>query len=451
MQKPSRFVVRMFLFLLIFAGLSAFLRDRMIEAFLANPGLNGVILGTLVIGIIYAMRRVFDLYGEVTWITAFKRRDEVPVDSGKATRLMAPAAAMLASHESGEMKLSTLSMRSVLDGIASRLEESREISRYLTGLLIFLGLLGTFWGLLGTIGAIGSTISGLTVDWGDPALMFDALKDGLEAPLSGMGTAFSSSLFGLAGSLVLGFMDLQASQAQTRFYNDVEEWLASVTQLSRGSGLEEGVGPSAYMTALMEQTADGIDKLTRTLGRGDDGRVQLQTSMTEVAEAIAALGDKLAADRAQSLSDSKALATAIEQLAAKDGGALEPVPALDEASKGHIRNVDVGIKRLIEEQARQNEMLVDELRAELKLLARTIAAGIDQANLGGAAAKAPSVKAPQPTAATGLTAPPGEPSAETAPPVLTAKRDDEEPATRPDPLSGPRFNPFEGPGKKDGS
>ena len=130
--------------------------------------------------------------------------------------------------------------RQVLDGIASRLEESREISRYFTQLLIFLGLLGTFWGLLGTIGAIGGTINGLSVDGSDMALMFDELKAGLEAPLSGMGTAFSSSLFGLAGSLIMGFMDLQASQSQTRFYNDVEDWLASVTHLSRGE-VSEGV------------------------------------------------------------------------------------------------------------------------------------------------------------------------------------------------------------------
>lgn len=448
MQKPNGYIVRMVLFILVFGGLSAFLREPLIVAFMSNPGLNGVILATLLIGIIYAMRRVFDLFGEVQWISAFKRRAEVPIESKRAPRLMAPAAALLASHESGEMKLSTLSMRSVLDGIASRLEESREISRYLTSLLIFLGLLGTFWGLIKTVGSIGTTIETLTVDGGDPALMFDTLKDGLREPLSGMSVAFSSSLFGLSGSLVLGFMDLQASQAQTRFYNNVEEWLASVTQLSRGTSLEEGAGPNAYMTALMEQTADGIDKLSRTLGRSDDGRIQLQTSMTEIAEAIATLSDKMAVGDSAGRAETKALAGAIEKLAAK--GEDAPAPGLDEASRSHLRNVDVGIKRMIEENARANEILVDELRGELKLLARTLAASMDQVKSAPAptpvAAPAPSVE-PQPAAPMPKLAD-GEPTAETAPPVLTAKREDDDDSDS-KPGSGPNFNPFDGPKKGD--
>jgi uncharacterized phage infection (PIP) family protein YhgE len=280
-------------------------------------------------------------------------------------------------------------MRSVLDGIASRLEESREVTRYFTQLLIFLGLLGTFWGLLGTIGAIGGTINGLTVDGNDMALMFDELKSGLEAPLSGMGTAFSSSLFGLAGSLVMGFMDLQATQSQTRFYNNVEDWLASVTHLSRSEVAEGVASPSSYMTALMEQTADGIDRLQKTLKQSESGKGQAQATMISIAESLASLADRLDAQSAQmakSTQSDQALGAAISKLAevhSKPVAVPEPVPVMDDATKQHIRNLDVGIKRLIDEQTRASEALSDDLRSELKLLARTISAGLDQQRTTG--------------------------------------------------------------------
>ncbi|NVJ71095.1 MAG: flagellar motor protein MotA [Alphaproteobacteria bacterium] len=386
MQKPTKFLTRMTLFAGVVVVLGVLLKGSLIDAFLANAALNGVILGTLVVGAAFAYRRVFDLKPEIEWITAFKRNESA--SSSITPRLMAPAAALLSAQEEGGMRLSTLSMRSVLDGIASRLEESREISRYFTGLLIFLGLLGTFWGLLGTIGAIGQTIKSLTVDGGDMALMFDELKAGLEAPLSGMGTAFSSSLFGLGGSLVLGFLDLQASQAQTRFYNSVEDWLASVTHLSRSEMSEGMASPNAYMTALMEQTADGIDRLQRTLKHSEDSRAQGQHTMTAIAESLATLADKMdAADKRSADGDKtvRELASAIEKLAAshKPIEIPEIPPAMDDTTKGHIRNLDVGIKRLIEEQGRTADNLVDELRAELKLLSRTIAAGFDASKTGG--------------------------------------------------------------------
>ncbi|WP_417464684.1 flagellar motor protein MotA [Kordiimonas sp.] len=380
MQKPRKFIIRMTLFLAAVVALAVLLKDAMIDAFMANVALNGVIVATLLIGTIFAYRRVFDLSPEVDWIAAFKRHESA--SASVTPKLMAPAAALLSAQEEGGMRLSTLSMRSVLDGIVSRLEESREISRYFTGLLIFLGLLGTFWGLLGTIGAIGKTINGLTVDGGDMALMFDELKAGLEAPLAGMGTAFSSSLFGLAGSLILGFMDLQASQAQTRFYNNVEDWLASVTHLSRSEMSEGMASPNAYMTALMEQTADGIDRLQRTLKSSEDSRSQAQHTMTSIAESLATLADKMDAQSAHMAKGdeaSKALAGAIEKLATAHRAPETPVvaPAMDEATKGHIRNLDVGIKRLIDEQERNSDNMIEALRAELKLLSRTIAAGMD--------------------------------------------------------------------------
>lgn len=389
MQKPQKFMNRMLLFLAAVIILGGLLRGPLLAAFSANIVLNGVIAATLLIGVIFAFRRVIDLKPEIEWIKAFKRHESAA--SSVTPRLMAPAAALLSAQEEGSMRLSTLSMRSVLDGIASRLEESREISRYFTQLLIFLGLLGTFWGLLGTIGAIGGTINGLSVDGSDMALMFDELKAGLEAPLSGMGTAFSSSLFGLAGSLIMGFMDLQATQSQTRFYNDVEDWLASVTHLSRSEVAEGVASPSSYMTALMEQTADGIDRLQRTLKQSEDARTESQQTMTAIAESLAALADRLdaqAAHQAKSEESERALAAAISQLAQSQADAAQketpmPAPAMDDTTKGHIRNLDVGIKRLIDEQSRSSQALSEELRSELKLLARTISAGLDARPKGG--------------------------------------------------------------------
>ena len=384
MLRPTKFLTRMSIFLVAVLVLVVLLRGALETAFMANVALNGVILAVLALGTVYAYRRVFALAPEIEWITAFKRQESAA--SSVTPRLMAPAASLLSADDTGAMRLSAMSMRSVLDGIASRLEETREMSRYLTGLLIFLGLLGTFWGLLGTIGAIGGTIQTLSVDGGDMTLMFDELKAGLEAPLSGMGTAFSSSLFGLAGSLVLGFMDLQASQAQTRFYNEVEDWLASVTKLSRGGDIEGGVAsnPGAYTVALMEQTADGIEKLQRIMKQGEDARRDSQDTMTAIAQSLAGLADRLKTQeqsQARMQDASLALANAIDKLAAAEEKAPPPAappvvqPVIDEASKEHIRNLDVGIRRLIEEQARTSENLSDELKAELKLVARTIAAG----------------------------------------------------------------------------
>jgi len=382
MINASKFLTRMGMFLASVAGVAVVLYEALVGAFLANAGLNGVIGLVLLIGIVYAFRRILDLGPEVDWITAF-RRQQIP--SGLPPRLMASAAKLLAGEgDGGPMRLSATSMRSVLDGIASRLEESREVSRYLTGLLIFLGLLGTFWGLLDVLPAIGGTIRGLTVDGSDMALMFDELKAGLEAPLAGMATAFSSSLFGLAGSLILGFLDLQASQAQTRFYNEVEDWLASVTKLGRAHDSSAAMtSPGAYMTALMEQTADGIEKLSRTLQRSEEDRQALGDTMNAMAQTLATLTDRLVAeDQLQAkLIDShritaQALETLAEQGADTDAG-------LDAATRDHIRSLDVSLRRMVDEQSRAQDRMVDDLRSELKLLARTLAAALDQSQGDG--------------------------------------------------------------------
>ncbi len=381
MKKPGKYLTRMSIFVVIVAIIALALSPTLKNAFLANAALNGVIIGTLLIGIFFTYRRVFDLNPEIDWIVAFQRRDGAAVAS--APKLLAAASSMLeGQQDNSHIRLSSLSTHSLLDGIAARLDESREISRYLTGLLVFLGLLGTFWGLLGTIGAIGSTINSLSVDGGDMALMFDDLKSGLQAPLSGMGTAFSSSLFGLAGSLVLGFLDLQATQAQSRFYNDLEDWLSSVTQLSRGEeGVAGGAAPGAYGTALMEQTADGIDKLERTLNRSGDDRMTLNNTLADISSALSALADNMANQQATMQAVNSGNQEMIKALNALVSAEKSSPPAvMDEAAKGHLRNIDLGLKRLIEEQSRSQTQLTDDLRVEIKLLSRTMAAGLDVLN-----------------------------------------------------------------------
>ena len=230
LSSPQPFLWRMVIFLIIAGFIAAILYPQVRSAFMSNPGLNGLIIGVQVIGIAFAFRMVVRLFPEVNWVNSFRVADP-GLEVARPPVLLAPMATMLRDRI-GRMMLTAPAMRSILDSIAMRLDESREISRYLIGLLVFLGLLGTFWGLLETVSSVGRTISSLDTGAADSSVIFEDLKAGLQAPLSGMGTAFSSSLFGLAGSLVLGFLDLQAGQAQNRFYTDLEDWLDTVTDLA---------------------------------------------------------------------------------------------------------------------------------------------------------------------------------------------------------------------------
>ncbi len=224
LSSPRIFLVNMLAFLIIAGFVVLILHREIVRAFNANPGLNGVIFGLLFIGIILALRQVVRLFREVRWVNALPRG---MADKVSRPILLAPMATLLADRPAG-VTISTLTLRTILDSVGTRLDEAREVSRYLTGLLIFLGLLGTFWGLLTTVGSIGDVIKSMQTG-ADAAVMFDDLKNGLAKPLAGMSISFTSSLFGLAGSLVLGFLDLQAGQAQNRFYNELEDNLTAST------------------------------------------------------------------------------------------------------------------------------------------------------------------------------------------------------------------------------
>jgi hypothetical protein len=241
MSNPRYHLFIMFLFIGIVSLICALLYIPLKQAFMSNWGFNLIIVGALVIGILLNVRRVITLEPEINWIKIF-RTGTAGLSVANSPELLKPLAKHLEGMHRDRFSLSALSLRTVLEGIRGRLDESREISRYLIGLLVFLGLLGTFWGLLGTIGSVGGVIGGLEVGDQNYDKMFQALKTGLQKPLEGMGTAFSSSLFGLGGSLVLGFIDIQANHAQNRFFNDLEEWLSSVTQLvdrTIGAEIEE--------------------------------------------------------------------------------------------------------------------------------------------------------------------------------------------------------------------
>ena len=379
MTRPHSYLIKMFLLLGVVGAVCVILFLPMRSFFLANIALNGLIVGILLLGIIYNFRQVSRLYPEVAWIEEFRRsldKDgshpsvQNPVSN---PQLLAPMAAMISNRNS--LSLSAMSLRSLLDGIGARLDESRDLSRYTIGLLIFLGLLGTFWGLLETVGSISDVIGGLSVESGDSAAVFSSLKQGLETPLSGMATAFSSSLFGLAGSLVLGFLDLQAAQAQNRFYNDLEEWLSSVTRLSSGAiGGDGEQGVPAYVQALLEQTAESLENLQRTLARGEESRANADAGIHALANKIEILTDQRSKEQAliKSLAETQVAIKPILQQIADNAGPLSG--GVDEATQAHIRNLDLHVGRMADELRSGRDSLVQQIRSEIKLLARTVAA-----------------------------------------------------------------------------
>src|SRR5246500_4405808 len=273
LSSPRIFLVRMLVFLVRCALITVVLYKQIITAFFANPGLNALIGVVLLVGTILSFRQVIRLYPEVAWVNNFRIADPgLAVD--RHPTLLAPMAAILGGERTGRMTISQQTMRHLLDSIATRLDEARDISRYMTGLLVFLGLLGTFWGLIETVGSVGKVIDGLKVG-GDAGALFETLKGGLAAPLGGMGISFSSSLFGLAGSLILGFLDLQSSQAQNRFYTDLEDWLATTVR-EYGSDTPAG------------DIQGAVDRLRAAVEEGGSNR-STTAAMANLAEAIQGL------------------------------------------------------------------------------------------------------------------------------------------------------------------
>ena len=344
MSQPSRVLLSILGVLAVIAIIAGFLYQPLLRAFSATPIFNAVILGVFLIGVVANLRQVLRLQREVDWIEAYRRSS--PERTLEAPVLLAPMARMLSKSERKPQSLSTQSMRSILDSIHLRLEEQRDLSRYLVGLLIFLGLLGTFWGLLITIASVGEIIGGMSAG-SDAAAMFEVLKDRLQLPLSGMATSFSTSLFGLGASLVLGLIDLLAARAANRFYTEVEDWLSGMTRLSSGSGLGDGeASVPAYVQALLEQTADGLERMQRALVESERERRGNAQQMSELNTHLARLSEHLGQESrgfSELVQTQTELRTTLKALAQQDAGAR----------------------------------FSDELRAELRLLSRTVAAAVE--------------------------------------------------------------------------
>lgn len=353
MTRPTRSLIWIAGFLAAVFALAALIAPRLYQAFMANPFFNCVILLVLLAGIAVNLRQVLALNRDIDWIEHFRRANpERPVPG--QPRLLAPMARMLSGRDRNKLALSPSSMRTVLDGVYLRLEEARDLSRYLIGLAIFLGLLGTFWGLLATIRSVADIIGSLGVGT-DSVAMFGALKDQLREPLAGMATSFSTSLFGLASSLVLGFLDLQAGHAQNRFYNEMEEWLSGVTKLSSSSGIG-GDGDSsvpAYVQALLEQTADGLERMQRAIVENERERRGASEQMGELNAQLGRLTEFLSRDareRHAAAEVQEELRTALKSIASHNA---------------------------------PSSTLSDELRSEFRLLSRTIAAAMDNQRRAG--------------------------------------------------------------------
>lgn len=290
LSNPLPFIWTMVIFLIIIGFITAILYRQAHAAFITNPGLNGLILGVMAIGIFLIFSQVFSLIPEVRWFNSFRAAGSAD-RVGKEPRLLAPMRALLGRNQ--RVALSAAVLRSILDSIGTRLDESRDISRYLIGLLVFLGLLGTFWGLIGTIASISDVIQSLDPNSGNNSDILTALKSGLTAPLAGMGTAFSSSLLGLSGSLILGFLDLQAGRAQNRFYTELENWLSSVTNVDSENQVVDSGGQASSddLRRMVEQLRKlvALQAKTQTAGEAGPQSERSMAAISQLAESIQGL------------------------------------------------------------------------------------------------------------------------------------------------------------------
>ncbi|MCW5737609.1 MAG: flagellar motor protein MotA [Enhydrobacter sp.] len=362
MSSTLPYLIRMLLFLGAVMGLAVTLHQDLVRVFLNTPVLNSVILGVLIIGIFFIFRQIILMRPEIEWMRRYQHRDPAaPPPSAESVNLLAPMAAMLGERHD-EIRLSPTASRAVLDGIATRLDERRELARYLIGLLIFLGLLGTFWGLLETIGAVADAINSLQVTAGDPLQMFAKLKGSIEGPLKGMATAFGASLFGLSGSLVLGFLELQASQAQGRFHTELEEWLARATSLSTAGVRQDAVHSlPAYVEALLERNTEGVDGLVRALQRVEESRQSTAASNATLVERLAALAETMRTQQstlARFTELSIELRGAVAQLSERSAASEDDRAA----SLAHQANVEALLTRLVDESVHSRDALLDHQR-----------------------------------------------------------------------------------------
>ena len=373
MTRPNRYLIRMLIFLVLVYGLAAAIAPALKEFYLANPVVNSVIAVVEVFGVLWNLRQVLRLGPEVDWVEHYQR-SRASIAQARTPQLLLPMARMLGTRPEDDRRfvLSVPNMRSLLDSIASRLDESRELSRYTTGVMIFLGLLGTFWGLLKTVHAVAHVIQTMDVSGGNVDAMFTQLKAGLAGPLAGMGTAFSSSMFGLSGALILGFLDLTAGQAMNRFYNELEEWLAGLTRVSSGAlhGEHDGSLP-AYLEALLERSAENIESLQRVLARSEESRAQTAEVTHTLAERINTLTEAIHNAHRIMLKVGEGQTTLTRLVERREN------EETDEVMRAHLRNIELLLARLINENEQGRSQAIGDLRQDIKVLTRTLAGRMD--------------------------------------------------------------------------
>lgn len=359
-SQPSGQIVLMLLVLgLVGSGL--YVARAQIEAiFLANPYLNGFILGVFVLGVLSTFFQVYQLMRSVEWIERFAG-NRIGHHLTVAPSLLAPLATLLRSR-GARSQISSSSGRSILDSVAQRIDEDREITRYIGNVLIFLGLLGTFYGLATTVPALVETIRSLNPTDGETgAEVFGRLQKGLESQLGGMGTAFSSSLLGLAGSLVVGLLELFASHGQNRFYRELEEWLSTITRLGFASG-EEGGEDAGVLTAFVEHLAEQMEGMQQIVAQGEQSRASVDARLAEL---TTVLGRNDAQDNflTRVIEGQEALLARMEE-----GG----MDGIDAESRMRLRSIDVQLLRVLEEMAAGRQETIAALRNDLAMLARAI-------------------------------------------------------------------------------
>ena len=295
MTDPRSYMLRMVVILAVTLIIIGLLFNQLASAFSGNLALNSVIVATALIGVAFIFRQTWRLVPEAKWLSDIQKTNTISQSAPRPV-LLATVHVML-SDASEDGQLSALSLRSVLDGVAARLDEAREISRYFIGLLVFLGLLGTFWGLLQTIGSVGRVVGGLDLSSTDFDAMMSQLRNGLDAPLAGMATAFSSSLFGLGGSLVIGFLDLQLGQAMGRFFNEVEDWLSAFAKFSDQTASRSDSGQQALAQGLSEEGARAMITLASAIDAAQRDRTEQTRQITSLNTTLAVLSEQMADDR----------------------------------------------------------------------------------------------------------------------------------------------------------
>lgn len=372
MTYLQRYFIRMIIFLLMVGGVISALYIPLLGAFQNNIPLNSLILTTLSVGIGLIFHRLYRLHQEHRWFEGYKRGEE-RFPGMPAPKILGPLAVALGESQQNN-KLSPLMVRSILSSVEARLDETRDVSRYFVGLLIFLGLLGTFWGLSQTIGAVAGVITGLDVGEGNIKDAFQNLKQALQAPLVGMGTAFSTSMFGLAGSLILGFLDLQVGKAASAFYHHLEDHLSLVSKKMNDEIALSPSGP-AYLQSLLEQTTDCMAQLQSVMQRNEDNRTNVVQTLQLVAEKITTLTEQMVSQQvllkrmAQGQVD---LEKQLEQFVTLV--MIPPFPVGDDGIKQYLRNLDATTLRLLEELIEGRSQGIQELKGEIRLVARTISA-----------------------------------------------------------------------------